>query len=216
MEISILNMRKHLLLLNRLMRSELKKDIIPTPSKLTEDDVNKYFKMLFKPLEEEGITYYMPIKNKVSLNIDESLFKELIKKPKVKAVKAVKTEEEKKNEKEMMKEKEKASEMRYITLSVDKIYKDLINPYIAKKKAGEKAEAEEDALLKKFFQVSDAVRNEIKKASPKLYDNLLKPKYDEYRARKENLSIEAKQQMKDIRKSAQEEKRKLKQQKIEA
>ena len=157
MEISILNMRKHLLLLNRLMRSELKKDIIPTPSKLTEDDVNKYFKMLFKPLEEEGTTYYMPIKNKVSLNIDESLFKALIKKPKVKAVK---TEEEKKTEKEMMKEKEKKDEMRYIKLSVDKIYKDLIKPYIAKKKAGEKAEAEENALLKKFFKVSDAVRNE--------------------------------------------------------
>jgi hypothetical protein len=120
------------------MRSELKKDIIPTPSKLTEDDVNKYFKMLFKPLEEEGTTYYMPIKNKVSLNIDESLFKALIKKPKVKAVK---TEEEKKTEKEMMKEKEKKDEMRYIKLSVDKIYKDLIKPYIAKKKAGEKAEA---------------------------------------------------------------------------
>jgi hypothetical protein len=213
MEPAVQVKKKHLLLLNRLMRSELKKDIIPTPSKLTEDDVNKYFKMLFKPLEEEGTTYYMPIKNKVSLNIDESLFKALIKKPKVKAVK---TKEDKESEKEMMKEKEKASEMRYITLSVDKIYKDLINPYIAKKKAGEKAEKEEDALLKKFFQVSDDVRNEIKKASPKLYDNLLKPKYDEYRARKENLSIESKQQMKDIRKSAQEEKRKLKQQKIEA
>jgi len=213
MEPAVQVKKKHLLLLNRLMRSELKKDIIPTPSKLTEDDVNKYFKMLFKPLEEEGITYYMPIKNKVSLNIDESLFKALIKKPKIKIVK---TKEEKMTEKEMMKEKEKEDEMRYVKLSVNKIYKDLINPYVAKKKAGEKAEAEEDALLKKFFQVSDAVRNEIKKASPKLYDNLLKPKYDEYRMRKENLSIESKQQMKDIRKSAQEEKRKLKQQKIEA
>lgn len=211
MDPSVQVKKKHLLLLNRLMRAELKKDIIPTPSKLTEDDINKYFKMLFKPLEEEGTTYYMPIKNKVSLNIDESLFKSLIKKPKMKAVKEPKMKEDKMVEAEKKMEEEKKMTERMINISVDKIYKDLINPYIAKKKAGEKAEEEESMLLKKFFQVSDAIRKKIKEASPKLYENLLKPKYDEYIARKEKLSMEAKQQMKEIKEDAKEAKRKLKQ-----
>jgi hypothetical protein len=115
---------------------------------------------------------------------------------------------------EMMKQKEKEAQMRVVEGLVNKIYKDLINPYIAKKKAGEKADAEESALLKKFFKVNDNVRNEIKKISPKLYDNFLKPKYDEYRMRKDKLLMESKQEMKDIRKSAQEEKRMMKQMNI--
>jgi hypothetical protein len=206
MEINMIQKRKHLLMLNRIIRAETKADIIPTPSKLSEEDVNKYFKMLF--IEKDG--YYVPIKNKVSLNIDEELFKGLIKQPKMKQPKVKPTAEEKASEKEMMKEKEKEAQIRVVEGLVNKIYKDLINPYIAKKKAGEKAEAEESALLKKFFQVSDNVRNEIKKISPKLYDNFLKPKYDEYVMRKDKLLMESKQEMKDIRKSAQEEKRMLK------
>jgi len=204
--------KKHLLLLNRLMRSELKKDIIPTPSKLSDDEVETYFKRLF--VEKDG--YFAPVKNKVSLDIDEELFKGLIKQPKIKQPKVKEpkmkpTAEEKASEKEMMKQKEKEAQMRVVEGLVNKIYKDLINPYIAKKKAGEKAEAEENALLKKFFQVSDNIRNKIKEGSPKLYENLLKPKYDEYRMRKDKLLMESKQEMKDIRKSAQEEKRMMKQ-----
>jgi exonuclease III len=134
----------------------------------------------------------------------------------MKAMKAMKaTPEEKASEKEMKKQKEKEDESRIVNLTVNKIYKDLIDPYVAKKKAGDKAEAEESALLKKFFQVSNNVRNEIKKISPKLYDNFLKPKYDEYMMRKDKLSMESKQEMKDIRKSAQEEKRMLKKTKVE-
>ena len=200
--------RKHLLLLNRIIRAETKKDIIQTPSKLTEEDVNKYFKMLF--IEKDG--YYAPIKNKLELKVDEELFKGLIKQPKMKAMKPMKEPkimEDKEAMKEMKKQKEKEDESRIVNLTVNKIYKDLINPYVAKKKAGDKAEAEESALLKKFFQVSNNVRNEIKKISPKLYDNFLKPKYDEYMMRKDKLLMESKQQMKDIRKSAQEEKRML-------
>ena len=200
--------RKHLLLLNRIIRAETKKDIIQTPSKLTEEDVNKYFKMLF--IEKDG--YFAPIKNKLELKVDEELFKGLIKQPKMKVMKPMKDPkimEDKEAMKEMKKQKEKEDELRIVNLTVNKIYKDLINPYVAKKKAGDKAEAEESALLKKFFQVSNNVRNEIKKISPKLYDNFLKPKYDEYMMRKDKLLMESKQQMKDIRKSAQEEKRML-------
>jgi UDP-galactopyranose mutase len=201
--------KKHLLLLNRLMRAELKKDIIPTPSKLSDDEVETYFKRLF--VEKEG--YWSPIKNKVSLDIDEELFKSLIKQPKMKEIKETKmkpTAEEKATKKEMEKQKEKEAQMKAVESVVNKIYKDLINPYIAKKKAGEIADIEEQALLKKFFQVSDNVRNKIKEGSPKLYDNFLKPKYDEYVMRKDKLLMESKQEMKDIRKSAQEEKRMMK------
>jgi hypothetical protein len=209
MEPTMIQKKKHLLLLNRIIRAETKKDIIQTPSKLTEEDINKYFKMLF--IEKDG--YFAPIKNKLELKVDEELFKGLIKQPKMKAMKPMKEPkimEDKEAMKEMKKQKEKEDELRIVNLTVNKIYKDLINPYVAKKKAGDKAEAEESALLKKFFQVSNNVRNEIKKISPKLYDNFLKPKYDEYMMRKDKLSMESKQQMKDIRKSAQEEKRMLK------
>jgi hypothetical protein len=208
MEPTMIQKRKHLLLLNRIIRAETKKDIIQTPSKLTEEDVNKYFKMLF--IEKDG--YFAPIKNKLELKVDEELFKGLIKQPKMKVMKPMKDPkimEDKEAMKEMKKQKEKEDELRIVNLTVNKIYKDLINPYVAKKKAGDKAEAEESALLKKFFQVSNNVRNEIKKISPKLYDNFLKPKYDEYMMRKDKLLMESKQQMKDIRKSAQEEKRML-------
>jgi hypothetical protein len=209
MDPTMMQKKKHLLLLNRIIRAETKKDIIQTPSKLTEEDVNKYFKMLF--IEKDG--YFAPIKNKLELKVDEELFKGLIKQPKMKVMKPMKDPkimEDKEAMKEMKKQKEKEDELRIVNLTVNKIYKDLINPYVAKKKAGDKAEAEESALLKKFFQVSNNVRNEIKKISPKLYDNFLKPKYDEYMMRKDKLLMESKQQMKDIRKSAQEEKRMLK------
>lgn len=205
--------RKHLLLLNRIIRAETKKDIIPTPSKLTEEDVNKYFKMLF--IEKDG--YYAPIKNKLELKVDEELFKGLIKQPKMKAmkVKEPKIMEDKEAMKEAKKQKDKEDNEELLNRITNKIYKDLINPYIAKKKAGDKADAEEKDLLKKFFQVSDDVRIKIKAISPKLYENLLKPKFDEYMMRKDKLLMESKQEMKDIRKSAQEEKRLLKKTKIE-
>jgi hypothetical protein len=106
MEVNLIQKKKHLLLLNRIMRAELKKDIIPTPSKLPEDEVNKYFKMLF--IQKDG--YYVPIKNKVSLEINEELFKDLIKKPK-KPIEKKEVEkpiekpiEKKKDEEELIKE----------------------------------------------------------------------------------------------------------------
>jgi hypothetical protein len=216
MDPTMMQKKKHLLLLNRIIRAETKKDIIPTPSKLTEEDVNKYFKMLF--IEKDG--YFAPIKNKLELKVDEELFKGLIKQPKMKAMKVVKVKEPKIMEdkeamKEAKKQKDKEETEALLNRITNKIYKDVINPYIAKKKAGDMAKTEEASLLKKFFQVSNDVRNKIKDQSPKLYENLLKPKFDEYMMRKEKLLMDSKQEMKDIRKSAQEEKRLLKKTKIE-
>jgi hypothetical protein len=112
MEINMIQKRKHLLLLNRIMRTELKKDIIKTPSKITEDEVDKYFNRLFIKKDD----YYVPIKSKIEIKIDEELFKNLIKKPKKKEVKEVekpKGEEVKEVEKpkeEEVKEVEKTKE----------------------------------------------------------------------------------------------------------
>lgn len=211
MEPTVMQKKKHLLLLNRVIRAETKKDIIPTPSKLSEDDINKYFKQLF--ISKDG--YYVPVKNKLEINIDETLFKDIIKKPKMKEPKVKPSTEDKMKEKEMMKEKQKEEEIKMVNMAVNSIYNKMIIPYLKKKKANEDVKVEEAELLKKFFQVSNNVRNKIKEKSPKLYETLLKPKYDEYIMRKEKLSMEAKQQMKDIKKEAQEEKRKLKQSKME-
>jgi hypothetical protein len=216
MDPTMMQKKKHLLLLNRIMRKEIRADIIPTPSKLTEEDVNKYFKMLF--IEKDG--YYAPIKNKLELKVDEELFKGLIKQPKMKKPKTEGYKEPKIMEdteamKEAKKQKDKEDQLRIVNISVNKIYKDLINPYIAKKKAGDMAKMEEASLLKKFFQVSDDIRIKIKGISPKLYENLLKPKYDEYVMRKDKLLMDSKQEMKDIRKKAQDEKRMLKKTKVE-
>ena len=89
MEITLIQKKKHLLLLNRIMRAELKKDIIPTPSKLPEADVNSFFSKLFVKKDD----YYIPLKNKMEIKIDEELFKGLIKKPKMKTEKPVQKKE---------------------------------------------------------------------------------------------------------------------------
>lgn len=92
MELTIPMKKKHLLLLNRLMREQLKKEIIPVPSKLSEDDVNAYFNRLFVKKDE----HYVPIKSKIQLKIDESLFMDLLKsKKKTKVSKPSMTEEPK-------------------------------------------------------------------------------------------------------------------------
>jgi hypothetical protein len=112
MSLTMMQKKKHLLLLNRLMRTELKKDIIPVPSKLSEEEVNKYFERLFVKKED----YYIPIKSKVELKIDEELFKSLLvkkvamKKPKKEAMKEEKPMKEKQMKEEQMKEDEDEDE----------------------------------------------------------------------------------------------------------
>jgi len=133
--------KKHLLLLNRLMRTELKKDIIPVPSKLSEEEVNKYFERLFVKKED----YYVPIKSKVELKIDEELFKSLLvkkvamKKPKKEAMKEESKKETMKEEKpmkekpmkeEQMKEDEDEEDIEFIQ-NPDKLTKSLLDASMA-------------------------------------------------------------------------------------
>ena len=116
--------KKHLLLLNRLMRTELKKDIIPVPSKLNEEEVNKYFERLFIKKED----YYVPIKSKVELKIDEELFKSLL----VKKVATKKTKKEAmKEEKPMKEEKDEDEEDIEFIQNPDKLTKSLLDASMA-------------------------------------------------------------------------------------
>jgi hypothetical protein len=125
MEINMIQKRKHLLLLNRIMRTELKKDIIKTPSKLTEEEVDKYFNRLFIKKDE----YYIPIKSKIEIKIDEQLFKNLIKKPKKKEVKEV--EKPKEEVKEVEKPKEEVKEVKKSNEDTIKEYYNIFENYNA-------------------------------------------------------------------------------------
>lgn len=185
--------RKHLLLLNRIMRTELKKDIIPIPSKLTEEEVNKYFERLFVKKDD----YYVPIKSKVELNIDEEQFKGLIKKPKV-----MRTKEEKKQEKDTQKEKEKEMQSS-ISLSVYKKFEnDFVKPYVTKKRAGESIKEEEIKMIDKYIKLGPNVKKIVSQQLPKLWEAVLNKAFLEREKRKEGLKEEDKKLMKDIKKEA--------------
>jgi len=95
MSLTIAQQKKHLLLLNKLHRNALKAELIPTPSKLSDDKVEKLFNEFFKKKEN----YYIPKVSSTILKIDEEEFKKLYKEPKQKKeVKPMKQEEEKKEE----------------------------------------------------------------------------------------------------------------------
>jgi hypothetical protein len=70
--------KRYILLFNRVIRRELKKVLIQTPSKLTDDEINNIFDKLFDKKE----WYYIPKKNIINIKLDEEEFKTLYKKPK--------------------------------------------------------------------------------------------------------------------------------------
>lgn len=192
--ITVSQIKKHLLLLNRLMRTELKKDIIPVPSKLSEEEVNKYFERLFVKKTEGEEEYYVPIKSKVELKIDEELFKSLL-------VKKKKTKVELTSE-----EKVKMEEDRIVKVA-DVFIKSLINPYLRALKAGKDGMQEKKAMVDKYVKLKFNVKQNIKKRWAKLYESVLNPADVERTARKERLKEEDKKMMKEIRMKAKEEKK---------
>jgi hypothetical protein len=68
--------KKHLLLLNRLLRQELKLVLIKTPSKLDDNKVNELFDKIFVKKDD----YYVPKTNNEKLLLQEDQFKNLYKK----------------------------------------------------------------------------------------------------------------------------------------
>jgi len=175
--------KKHLLLLNRIMRAELKKDIIPTPSKLTEEEVNQYFNKLFVKKDE----YYVPIKTKANIMIDEEPFKTiLMKKPKMK------------KDKDMNEKKEKEKEMtKSISLgSYNRFVKEFVEPYVKKKKANENASKEENMMIDKYIKLGSNVKKLVEEKLPNIWKRLLNPAFLEREKRKEGL-VEEEMKLKD-------------------
>lgn len=188
MEPTIAQKKKHLLLLNRIIRKEAKADIIPTPSKLDETEVNSYFSKLFTKKED----YYVPIKNKMEIKIDEELFKGLIKKPK-----AMITAEQKVEEKKMKKESE-------IKDAGDYFIRNLINPYLRKIKANEDPSKELKMMTDRFVKMSKPVKKYVENKWSKLYASILGPADEARMKRKEGLKEEEKKLKEDIKKMASE------------
>jgi hypothetical protein len=178
MDLTMMQKKKHLLLLNRIMRAELKREIIPTPSKLTEEEINDYFNKLFVKKDD----YYIPVNNKVSLSIDEELFKGLIKRKK--------TKEEKMTEKERQKMKEKEMKTNLINVFYKKFENDFVVPYVEKKKAKEDFKKEEQLLIQKYIKLSEDVKKKVKEMLPKMWGGLLNPAFLERGKRKEGLKEE--------------------------
>ena len=170
MELSIPQKKKHLLLLNRIIRAETKNELIPVPSKLTESEVNSYFNKLFVKKDD----YYIPVKNKMEIAIDEDLFKNLIKKPKAKM-----TAEDKQKEKES---KTKAMADVFIRMS--------INPYLRKEDKKEDSSKELKMMVDKFVKLKEPVKNNIKKRWARLYASILGPADETRKKRKANLKEE--------------------------
>jgi hypothetical protein len=178
MDLTLMQKKKHLLLLNRIMRAELKKDIIPTPSKLTEEEVNQYFNKLFVKKDN----YYVPIKTKAEIMIDEEQFKDLIKRKK--------TKEEKIKEKDMKKEEEKEMS-KNITLSVYKKFeKEFVEPYVTKKRAGGKFKEDEKMMIDKYIKLGSNVKKLVSEKLPKMWASILNSAYLERLNRKEGLKEE--------------------------
>jgi len=190
MDLTIMQKKKHLLLLNRIMRAELKKDIIPVPSKLTEEEVNQYFQKLFVKKDD----YYVPIKNKVSLDIDEELFKDLIKRKK--------TKEEKITEKEMNKSKEKEM-AKSIALSIYKKFEnDYVKPFSEKRKANQDYIKEQNLMIDRYIKYGKNVRDIIEEKLPKTWAAILNPAFLEREKRKEGLKEEEMKLKDTIKKEA--------------
>ena len=190
MDLTIMQKKKHLLLLNRIMRAELIKDIIPVPSKLTEEEVNQYFQKLFVKKDD----YYVPIKNKVSLDIDEELFKDLIKRKK--------TKEEKITEKEMNKSKEKEM-AKSIALSIYKKFEnDYVKPFSEKRKANQDYIKEQNLMIDRYIKYGKNVRDIIEEKLPKTWAAILNPAFLEREKRKEGLKEEEMKLKDTIKKEA--------------
>lgn len=189
--------KKHLLLLNKILRSEIKSElIIPVPSKLSEEEVNKYFDRLFVKKSEDGVEYYVPIKNKLEISIDEGLFKSLL----VKKKKVVTKEEKQLADEERLKK---------IAVNVyNKFNKEVIEPYALKRRNGENVEKEEKELVRRYVKFNKYVKELIKKNWKNLYMRVLEPLEKGRSERKENLKEEEKKLMMDIKDKVKEERSK--------
>jgi hypothetical protein len=201
MEPTIAQKKKHLLLLNRIIRKEAKADIIPTPSKLSEAEVDSFFNKLFVKKDD----YYVPIKNKMEIKIDEELFKGLIKKPKMaKEAKPMMIEDKPMMTKEQKAEEKKQKEESLTKKAADFFISKFINPYLRKIEAGKDASKELKMMTDKFVKMSKPTKKNVEKRWSKLYASILGPADEGRMMRKENLKEEDMKLNDEIKKMAKE------------
>jgi hypothetical protein len=74
-ELTTKKKKRYILLFNRIIRREFKKDLILTPSKLTEEQINIAFDKIF----EKKNHYYVPKNKLIKIDFDENEFKNLYK-----------------------------------------------------------------------------------------------------------------------------------------
>jgi len=181
MSLTIAQQKKHLLLLNKLHRNALKAELIPTPSKLSDDKVEKLFNEFFKKKEN----YYIPKVSSTILKIDEEEFKKLYKEPKQKKeVKSMKKEEEKmKQEEEKMKQEEEKKKQE--ESNQEEIFK---NYGLKVKKINEDIKKNTDKYSPLIFKRMDEIIDERQKKGEKMNqgkvnrirDNIIKKEFTEY------------------------------------
>jgi hypothetical protein len=129
MDLTITQKKKHILLFNRLYRQALKEELIPTPSKLSDDKIEKLFDKLFMKKDH----YYVPKMKNQLLVIDEDEFKKLIPKTKQPKEEVKKPMEEPKKE-EPKKEEPKKEEPKDVEGFKDvSLLKQAIEEYYPKK-----------------------------------------------------------------------------------
>ena len=201
------SMKAHLLLLNRLHRVEFKKDLVPTPSKLTDDEITQYFTKLFMKKED----YFVP-KSQVSLKIDEEPFKkiklkfiytraEIAENARLKAIADRPMLEERqrlKEEKAKMKKEERIKSKGEEKVKMETIQKQLSERLIKEKveklrsfvrtyELDKTNMRNKQAMIAEFIKMakSKAFVDYIKKS--KAYELYFKDEYEKYLKRKEKL-----------------------------
>jgi len=197
------SMKSHLLLLNKLHRQEFKKDLVPPPSKLTEDEIKEYFTKLFMKKDN----YYVP-KSQVSLKIDEEPFKkiklkmiytreQIVENARLKAI----SDRAKREEKAKMKKEEKMRNKDQEKVKMETLQKELQSKLVMDKVNKLKLllrEYEKDKtnmknkqnMIDEFIKMSKnkAFLDYIKKT--KAYELYFKQPYEDYVKRKEKLKME--------------------------
>jgi ribosomal protein L12E/L44/L45/RPP1/RPP2 len=188
MSITISQQKKHLLLLNRLHRTALKAELIPTPSKLSDDKIEKLFNEFFKKKDN----YYIPKVSSTILKIDEEEFKKLYKEPKEKKeVKPMKQEEEKKKQEEEKKkqEEEKMKQEEEKKKQEESNQEEIFKNYGLKvKKINEDIKKNTDKYSPLIFKRMDEIIDERQKKGEKMNqgkvnrirDNIIKKEFTEY------------------------------------
>lgn len=176
-------MKKHLLLLNRLHKQQLKNELIPTPTKLSKEEITKYFNSYFTQKDN----YYIP-KLTTQLKLNEEDFKAIapkkyekkpVEKKPVEMKKAEATKEDLPQQKEMKAKKIKLPKLEKvkaekITLERPEMKKAEMIIMKVKKSKKEKKPVEKKNNLEIIIAEKKPQQNKTQEAEEKYFENYFK------------------------------------------